>query len=398
MKFAGAVFVLTGLFGLVVARKGDAEPAVTQLEEWATPYVPLFSTCRAVPPNDPGAQALFREMQEPADFAVLQKQLDALSSRPVEDLTAIDAEVFFLVLRQMLHQITVEDPTFAPQHVSRVMEGRKDGRRIIARFQEDSFVRCAQITSESWFMNNLRLRQRFSDKERASVRDEFMVFLERAVNGEARTDTFPADLHYTLGQLYLDKGFELLPSADRAAPLFEKGAVHLLDAAADPIEERYIDNWTRYAFMLEKLPLARQHKLAGQLLSHVEQTWGSKPDATARELRTYLHVLDLAGSVSLASKTGEDARTIYGKYLEIVQRLRQKQPRNPNLEVNLALGYRCLGDAHVMVHDAEAAGRAYRDASATFESASADAKEMLDFQDFRTSLTQRRNSLPASAR
>jgi hypothetical protein len=130
----------------------------------------------------------------------------------------------------------------------------------------------------------------------------------------------------------------------------------------------------------------------------VEQTWVSTPDPTARELRTYLHVLAVAGGIALASKTGEDARTIYGKYLGTVQRLRQKQPRNPNLEVSLALGFQCLGDAHVLVHDAEAAGRAYRDASATFESASADAKEMLDFQDFRTNLKQRRDSLPASAR
>ncbi len=273
------------------------------------------------------------------------------------------------------------------------MEGRELGIPIAQRFRDESFVRCAFLASEERITSAYGLEERFSNGQREKARDDYRAFIESALRGKVRTDVYRDVLQSFAGHIYLDQGFELLPDTAKAAHLFETGARYILDAASNMTDERHLQNWTRYAFMLQKLSLPQQIEIANQLLVYMEDTWGGKSPRTPGALNVYLHLLDFAGEVSLAAKQGKDAVSIFGRHLEVVQELRGRDPHDPNHQVSEALGYLLVGDAHVLNGDAAAAALAYQHAQRAFESSSANAKDMLRFQKFPKELEIRHKAL-----
>ncbi len=384
---------------LVFAPTAGAESAVALIGRPSTPYVELYSPCRAAPPNNPAAQEFFRTIQTyRPSFDEYQRQLDSLDSRALDSFSAIDAELYWLLIGALAGRLTGEDTSADGAHVDTVMKRRARGLRIAERFRDSTYVRCAKLASDVLLMGNYLIRKRFGNEERETITDQYMALLESALSGMIETDTYPSVLHYIVGQLYLNMGFRLLPNVDRAAPLFEAGGRHLLDAASNPKDRRYIDNWKRYAFALKKLPMPLQIEAVRRLLDHVEVSWGGKSEPTLSELDTYRHLLRLAGNIAFSERIGEDAVSISARHLEIVQQLRRRDPQNANYEVDEALGYVLVGDAHMLVGDAKSADRAYQDAFQVYESSGASAKEMLLFQNFRHELDARRKSIPMSAR
>jgi hypothetical protein len=146
------------------------------------------------------------------------------------------------------------------------------------------------------------------------------------------------------------------------------------------------------------LPLAQQFRTVHRLLEHVEKSWGAKPELTTPESNTYLYLPGVAGQILLDAKKGKDAVAFFERYLEVVQQLRRTEPLDPNHQMYEALGYLYLGDAHGLAGDAKAAMRAYNDARRVFESASADARGMLTYQDFSNELESRRTALSLVAK
>lgn len=390
------VFLMCGLaFPLTAV----AESAVTQIGRPSIPYVELYSPCRAAPPNNPAAQEFFRTVQTyRPSFDEYQRQLDSLDSRALDSLSAIDAEVYWLLIGALAGRLTGEDTLADGDHVDTVIKRRARGLRIAERFRDSSFVRCAKLASDVSLMGNYLLRKRFSDKKRETATDQYMSLLESALSGRIETDTYPSVLHYIVGQLYLNRGFQFLPDVDRAAPLFEVGGRHLLDAASNPKDERYIGNWKRYAFALKKLSMPLQIDAVRRLLAYVESSWGGKSEPTRSELDTYRHLLRVAGNIAFSERIAEDAVSISERHLKVVQQLRRRDPQNANYEVDEALGYVLVGDAHVLVGDAKSADRAYQDAFQVYESSGASAKDMLLLQNFRSELDARRKSVPTSTR
>jgi hypothetical protein len=78
------------------------------------------------------------------------------------------------------------------------------------------------------------------------------------------------------------------------------------------------------------LPLAQQFKTVHRLLEHVEKSGGAKPELTTPESNTYLHLLGVAGQISLDAKKGKDADAFFERYLKVVQQLRRTEPLEPN--------------------------------------------------------------------
>src|SRR4029077_10445037 len=55
-----------------------AQSAVKDVSRPSTPYVPLYSPCRAVPPRDPVAQVVFEALWPAKGFQEFSRQLDSL--------------------------------------------------------------------------------------------------------------------------------------------------------------------------------------------------------------------------------------------------------------------------------------------------------------------------------
>ena len=354
----------------------------------------LYSPCRDRPPDDPVAQRLFEAMQRSRNFDELQEQLDALNSKPRDNLNAIEAEAYLLLVPGLINALNTERFALDGTDVEAILQAGKHSRDIAAPFADNSFVRCAYLYSEVRMVNDFPFNRHFSDGERTLARDNYRQFMESAIAGDVTTDTAPYRLHYAVGQLYLDTGYKLLPNKDKAAPLFEAGAMHLLDAASSATDEAYINNWKNYRHMLEKLPLAHQDEIAHRLLTHLEQQNGGGTRAlTTAESRAYVSVLKFAGSVSIERKNGSEAVTILQKYLQAIQQPRQRAPDNSNYKVAEAHAYLSLGDALLLVKDRDEALRAYRSAAEVFESSSGTAREVLSFQEFPDELAARLKSL-----
>jgi hypothetical protein len=390
IKIVAACSVLL-LGGSALPLQSTAQSVVTEVPRSSTAYVPMYSTCRVVPPSDAAAQALFKALWPSKDFAEYKRQLDLLRAKPIEGLSAAEAEAYFLLLRNLEIQVLIARGGTSESRRAVVLEGRQYGTPIAERFRDDSFVRCAFLGSEAWILNELP--DRFDGQARRKARDDYIAFIESALRGEVRTDTYRDLLQSTVGQYYLDSGFELLPDTTKAAPLFEAGARHVCDAASNPKDDRYLANWRRYAFMLQKLPLEQQLEITQRLLTHLEKTWGGKSARAAAALDVYLHVLSFAGESALAAKKGKDAVSIFVRHLEVVQELRRRDPHDPNHQVSEALGYLLVGDAYILDGDPAAAAPAYQSAQRVFKSSSASAKDMLKFQDFPDELESRRKAI-----
>jgi hypothetical protein len=383
----GLVTLLLGSVAGSVA--AQAPSTVTLVPQSSTPYIYPFSSCRDRPPDDPAARKFFDTLQNDHTFARFLEQLESLRAQPAEDLSAAEAETYFLLLGRVAFLLSAD----AVDGDALVLAGREHGQDIAARFGDDSFVRCAWLWSENLLMNNYRFEDRFRNSERVAVRDAYLTFLESALAGEVRTERSPSSLHGAVGEMYLDKGFDLLPRTDRAAPFFETGARHLLDAAASAPDHRYLGDYTRYLFMLEKLPPKQQREITQRLLEHVETSWGGKPDLTTKELEVYAHILAVAGGSALNAREGSAAVAIFERNVRTQQALRQRDPLDANAEVGAALSYLSLGDSYALLRDTAAAARAYDEALRAFEAASADARDMLDFQEFSAGIEARRESL-----
>jgi hypothetical protein len=378
------------LLGSVVGSVAAQAPStVTLVPQSSTSYIHRFSSCRDRPPDDQVARTFFDTLQNDRTHAAFLEQLESLRAQPAENLSAAEAETYFLLLGRVAFLLSAD----AIDEDALVLAGREHGQDIAARFSDDGFVRCAWLWSENLLMNNYRFEDRFRDNERVATRDAYLALLERALAGEVRTETSPSSLHGAVGEMYLDKGFDLLPRTDRAAPFFETGARHLLDAAASAPDHRYLNDYTRYLFMLEKLPLKRQREITQRLLEHVETSWGGKPDLTTKELEVYAHILAVAGGSALTAREGSAAVAIFERNLKASQALRQRDPLDANAEVSVALSYLNLGDSYGLLRDTAAAARAYDAALRAFESASADARDMLDFQEFSAAIAARRESV-----
>jgi nucleotide-binding universal stress UspA family protein len=385
----GLVTLLLGGVAASVAAQGPS--TVTLVPQSSTPYIHPFSTCRDRPPDDPAARAFFDSLQNDRAYAAFLEQLESLRAQPAANLSAAEAETYFLLLLQVGFRLSADASDADGDAV--VLAGREHGLDIAARFGDDSFVRCAWLLSENFVMNYYRFEDRFRDSERVAAREAYLAFLESALAGEVRTETSPSRLHSAVGEMYLDKGFDVLPRTDRAAPLFETGARHLLDAAASAPDYRYLNDYTRYLFMLEKLPLRKQREITQRLLEHVETSWGGKPELTTKELEVYAHILAVAGGSALSAREGSAAVAIFERNVRAQLALRQRDPLDANAEVGAALTYLNLGDSYALLRDTAAAARAYEEAQRVFESASATARDMLDFQEFSVGVAARRESL-----
>jgi hypothetical protein len=384
------VTLLLGSVAGSVAAQGSS--TVTLVPQSSTPYIHPFSLCRDRPPDDPTARTFFDTLQNNRTFAAFLEQLESLRAQPAENLSAAEAETYFLLLSQLAFRLGT-DALDVDDGDAVVLAGREHGQDVAARFGDDDFVRCAWLWSENFLMNNYRFEDRFTNNERLRAREAYLAFLESALAGEVDTETSTGYLHSAVGQMYLDIGFDLLPRKDRAAPLFETGARHLLDAGASVPDPRYISDWMRYLFMLEKLSLRQQREITQRLLEHVETSWGGKPDLTTTELNVYAHILAVAGGSALNARDGSAAVAIFERNLKANQALRQRDPLDANAEVGEALCYLSLGDAHTLLRDLAAAARAYDEALRAFESASADGRDMLEFQEFPAGIEARRRSL-----
>lgn len=134
--------------------------------------------------------------------------------------------------------------------------GRAHGQRLAQDIGNDGFARCAWLSAEVGTSFSHQVRKTRSASELARARDEYIAFLENVLAGRVRVEKSAYQLHSVVGQLYLDKGFALLPESAKAALPFEAGAHHLLQAASGFEDERHIELWERYSFMLNKLPIA----------------------------------------------------------------------------------------------------------------------------------------------
>jgi len=128
----------------------------------------MYSTCRAVPPGDAAAQALFKALLTwpSKEFSEYKRQLDSLRAKPIDGLSAAEAEAYFLLLRRLEIQVLMVRGGSAESRWAVVLEGRQHGIPIAQRFRDDSFVRCAFFDSEAWILNVHGLRDRFGDQER----------------------------------------------------------------------------------------------------------------------------------------------------------------------------------------------------------------------------------------
>lgn len=342
-----------------------------------------------MPPDDPGAQALFKALW-PSDDAAVRRQLQALMARPTDGLTAVEAEVFFRALSVVAQSI--ERPP-AGEATPLAIVARAHGRRLAARFADDAFVQCARVGSEIAVTNGTRLYDRFTDVDRAEAREASIAFFERAVRGDLPTAAAPGVLHSTLGQRLLDRGFARLPDMAAAAVDFEAGARHLLDAGATRIDDRNIADWRRYAFMLDKVPAAQRLQIARRLVGHVEQKRAGRVARSGPELEVYLHVLDVAGNAAVATGQGKEAVALYQRQLAVAQQLRKVEPSDPNHEVMEAFAHLLVGDAFRLAREPRAAWFAYEDARRTYERCGPNAKDMLDMQEFAKELGARQDAL-----
>lgn len=380
------------LGSLALARETDAQLTVREVARPSTPYVPLYSPCRAKPPNDAAAHRVFRSMWPQPSFVEFSRQLGLLRAKPVEMLSAAEAEAYFLLLGEIESRI-IHERDASERVRATLLEGREHGIAIARRFSNDSFVRCAFLASEARIVKALGMRDRFSETERDKARDDYRAFMESALRGEVPTDMYRDVLQSWVGKSYFDRGFEALPDTDTAAPLFEVGAKHSFDAASNPTDKRYLANWSRYAFLLQKLPLAQRLEIGLRLLTYMEDTWGGKSARTAGALDVYIHLLNYVGKTSIAAKQGKAAVSIFRRQLEVMQELRRRDPRDPNHQVSEALGYLLFGDAHILDNNTGAAARAYDGAQSAFESSNALAKFMLVSQEFPEQLELRRKAL-----
>jgi hypothetical protein len=373
-----------------------------QVVPWKpNPYVPLYSACRAAPPADAVAQTLFKALWPYKPFAEYQRQSDTLRSKSVHELSAAEAEAYFVLLGLMEFQILdgLSQQDTAERRWAVLQSARAEGIAVAERFKDDSFVRCAYLEAELQLENSARRSREKSDKgRRAKARADFISFMESALRGEVRTDTYRDVLQSAIGQNYLDAGFELLPDISMAAPLFEAGAKHVCDAGANPTDDRYLSNWRRYAFMLNKLPINQQSEISQRLLIHLERTWGGKAAQSEAALEVYLHVLDFAGQTALEAGKTKDAVSTFERHLEVVQKLRRAAPDDPNHQTIEAFSYLLLGDAHIADRDTGAAAQAYDSAQGVFNAAGVDARGMLRAQDFPRAIQSRREALQKSAR
>jgi hypothetical protein len=352
-----------------------AQSATRNLPRPTTPFVPLYSLCRAVPPDDPVAQVLYKSMGVTSTYAIMQRQLDTLLVKPVDGLSANEAEAYFLLLIEVGSTFSFERHDLEARGAA-LQSARERGRRIGTRFAQDSFVRCAHLASELFFAN--RASRDEHDADLARARDAYIPFLEAALLGDVPTTAYRDVLHSAVGQQYLNRGFALLPDTERAAVAFEAGARHLLDAASNPTDERYISNWERYAFMLGHLSDTQQLAIAQRLLARLE---------------AHAHLLNVAGQAALGLRQGKDAVAIYNRQLDVALALRVRAPGDPNQQVQEVLVHMLLGDAHLLNGDRSAATRAYLDAQRTYEASNDAAQNMLRYQDFPKDLEGRRAAL-----
>jgi hypothetical protein len=378
--------------GLAVAGGSFAQSSAWDIPKSSKPYVPLYSACRAKAPDDPVARALFDALKlRNSNFENFAKLLDPLRAKPAGALSAVEAEAYFTMLGRMVFLMT--PPAEAAERRGAVLfDARAHGAPIAKRFRDESFVRCAFLDSEARMSREALRSGRISEKERTRLIDEYIAFLEGALRGKVRTDTHRDELQSRLGQLYFDRGLDVLPDTAKAAPLFETGAKHVLDAASNPTQLEPI-NWKRYQFVLSKLPVEQQSEIAQRLLAHMEKTWGGQSAKTSAALETYANVLDFAGLISLATTNNKRAVALYDRYLQVMRELRRRDPQDPNRQVNETLAYLLLGDAHALSGDRQAAEQAYRDAERAFESSGKAAKDTLKFHDFAEELEARRKSL-----
>jgi hypothetical protein len=351
--------------------------------------VPLYSPCRDRAPDDPAAQRFQQAVLTSQPFEAFADQLEALEHLPPAPLSPVQAELWFLLLRQMEFQLGFE-PRDRLARQARILAGQAQGQRLAQHHGGDAAVRCASLATTLWLSRSQGLAEHFSDAQRSTAREAYIAFLEGARRGAPAVEARPYLLDVTLGQLLLDQGFGLLPDGLAAAPWFERGAAHLLDAAAAPDDERYIGNWQRYAFMLAKLPAAQQQAIVGRLLDRHEATWltPTRPPATA--WTPYVHLLNFGAQAALDSARGHDAVTLYQRHAAALQRLRQLEPDDPNHVVNAALGQLLLGDAWTLAGDRVAAEQAYADAARVYGNADAVSRSLLDRQDFAIELGARR--------
>lgn len=379
---------------LALSLESEAQSPVALIEPSSSPYVQLYSPCRENAPDDPLAQDYFQMLQNSGDFAQFQGLLARLSQKPIASLTPVEGELYFALLSRMDFELSLypqEDPRSGRAAIA---DARENGVRIASFFRDDSFVRCAWLASELALSSRSWHHVRFSERKHDAAKREYLAFLESALSGHVRTEMPMYLLHYSVGQHYLDEGFANLPNTERAASFFESGARHLVDAAASATDGRYVDNWQRYAFMLNKLPLRQQRAISLRLLTYVESPHTEDLKSSAAALTTYLHLLNVAGSIAFTSEDGEGAVSIYQRYLRTAQQLRQQDPDNPNYEVEEALGDMLLGDAHALLGSRPAAAEAYRAAERLLGSASPDAREMLTFQGFPDNLKTRIDAVP----
>lgn len=384
--------ILAGCAPAMTSFAVSAQPVVREIPRPKQPYVPLYSACRAKPPNDEVARLVFQTQPQRSNVAVFERQLGALRGIPVDSLSATEAEAYFVLLRQIASEAMVERGQL---HRIRtiVLEGREHGAKIAARWNGDAFVRCAFLDSEAVVMREAGLNERFSVAERRKARDEYRSFLESVLRGEVRVEMYVDQIQSRVGQFYFDQAFEALPDVDAAGPLLETGAKYAFDAAANATDDRYPGEWRRYAFLLDKLPAARQLEISQRLLTHTERTWAGKSARSAGALEVYSYVLQSAGRLALDAKRGKDAVSIFTRQLEVAQELRRRDPADPNYQVEEALSYLVVGDAHVLAGDPKAAADAYDRAQRAHESANGSAKDMLKLQQFTEELASRRNRM-----
>lgn len=380
--------LITGAF----IKDANAQSTVQNIPWASSRYVPIYSGCRAKPPSDPISQSAFQAMWPSPSFATYNHLLAPIRKKTVESLSAVEAEAYFVLMQGMVLQISFEYAE-GDRIRTTVMNDRKRGFAIFKRFNDENFVRCAYLGSELSIMEEFTLQERFSDAERNKARDDYISFVQKALRGEVRSDSYRDVQEYKIGQLYLDQGFDRLPDSDAAAPLFELGSHYLLLAASHPTDNRYISNWDRYAAMLQKLPLKLRYEIGNRLITYVENSRVAKSDQQQISLEVYLHVLNFVGHTALEAKQTKKAVSFFKRQLEIVKELRHKDAEDPNLQVKEAIGFLIIGEAYVLNGERAEAAQAYANAQRSFEAASRDAKEMLNFHDFRNELSERRKEL-----
>ena len=361
-----------------------AQSKVTLIEPADSPYLQIYSPCRERPPEHTLAREYFEVLNGPesADLEPLQSLTGQLRAIPPEKISALDAELYLVLVDRMDYLLDKQrrDLEMRLRHepVSKTGLAFLKGARgmasgIAKRFEQDVFVRCA------W----LGIRK---DRE---ARLELVALQEDALRGTVQIAMPAYRIHYRFGQMYLDRGFKLLPHTEKAGEQFELGARHLLDAATDATDRRYADNWKRYSFMLGKLPAEQRLAISRRLLTYLESTRKLDSQASAPALGVYLYVLDDAADAALASKERQSVVSIYEKYLSAARQLRALDPQAANSQVNEISGELLLGDALSEAGDRPDAVQHYREAERLLRSASSEAVEILEFQSLPETLKNR---------